>query len=306
MTGSIEEFRRNFYNNYHNYLVGALEEFENKRKSKLIKAIVISVILILSGVILGYIELKYSSKPDGRLEFILIALGFGTYHTIKKNFEKDIKNKIMTSVCRCFNEFITWSQSYNNHTEFVNSGAIPKFADAEVDDVFNGIYKNVRISVVEAEYSIGSGKNRRTTFKGVIIKLNMNKKFSGHTIVCNDSIMHNSPVKELKRTELEDVEFEKKYDVFTNDPVEARYILNPRFMEKIKNIKVAFKCNKIKCAFHNNNLIISMDTGNTDLFSIGSLVKPVADPKQFEELMSQFISILALIDILELDKKALL
>ena len=71
----------------------------------------------------------------------------------------------MTSVCRCFNEFITWSQYYNNHTEFVNSGAIPKFADAEVDDVFNGTYKDVRISVVEAEYSIGSGKSRRTTLK---------------------------------------------------------------------------------------------------------------------------------------------
>ena len=43
-----------------------------------------------------------------------------------------------------------------------------------------------------------------------------------------------------------------------------------------------------------------------DLFSIGSLVKPVTDTKQFQELCNQFISVLSLIDYLKLDKQAVL
>lgn len=224
---------------------------------------------------------------------------------MKKNFENKIKEQIMPSVCRCFGDF-TWRPNYEWHRTFVDSGVIKNYTRVDVDDVFIGSYKSVGIKVIEAMYETGSGRYRQTVFDGVIVKLDMNKNFKGHTILTDDKLFHNSPVRHLKRTELEDVEFEKKYDVFTDDPIEARYILTPALMEKIKKIKVAIYCKELKCAFYQNNLIISIATGDKDLFSIGSLVRPVADPEQFKELMEQFVSILELIDILELDKKVML
>ena len=43
-----------------------------------------------------------------------------------------------------------------------------------------------------------------------------------------------------------------------------------------------------------------------DLFSIGSLIRPAEDPKQFEELLNQFVSILELTEYLKLNEKAIL
>ena len=302
MHSDINQFRRNFYNNYHNYLIPILKSYEKERVLKLVTAVTVSGILILLGILLLIFTLKYSSKKDCRGGISLIILGYAVYSIIKKNFENKIKERIMDSVTQCFGNEMTWSQHYLDHDIFEDAGVISYYDSVDDDDVFCGKYHDVDISVVESEYERGSGKNRTTIFKGVIIKLKMYKTFRSHTMVCTDTLFHSSPIKGLNRTELEDVEFEKKYDVFTNDPIDARVILTPVFMEKIKNIKMAFKCEKIKCVFYLNNLIIAMPTGTKDLFSIGSLVKPVADPKQFEELLNQFVSILALIDHLELNK----
>ena len=211
----------------------------------------------------------------------------------------------MRFVVKCFGDSVRWGHFYGNHELFKEAGAIPYYERVADDDVFFGVYKGVNYHIVESEYEKGSGKSRTTTFKGVVIKLDMNKEFSSHTVVCSGNLFHSSPVGTLKRTELEDVEFEKKYDVFTNDPVDARYLLTPSFMEKLKNISLAFHCSIIKCAFYKSHLIISINT-DTDLFSIGSLVKPVVDKKQFAELLEQFVSILALIDQLELNKNLML
>ena len=302
MQNDINAFRINFYNTYHSFLLPKISSFESIRKHKLIKALVISGILIVVGIIFGIMVILADDDKDIRLPIFLIGAGLVTYSTIKKNFENSIKDKIMSTVVKCFGNDMRWCQIYTEDRLFEEAGAIPCYERVEFDDVFQGLYKGVNIDIVESEYEKGHGKGRRTTFDGVVIKLDMNKSFNSHTIVCSDHLFHNSPLNSLKRTELEDVEFEKKYDVFTNDPVEARYLLSPAFMEKLKKVSIAFHCTNINCAFYKNNLIIALST-SADLFSIGSLVKPVADPKQFEELLNQFVSILALIDILELDKK---
>lgn len=306
----LQTFRKNFYNKYQSYLVPVLSKFEAERKRSLIFAIILTTILCLLGAFILYVgftsgDSTSSSKGTVKLGILVFCLGCGMYYMFKKGFEAKIKGLIMGEVCKCFGN-IRWYESYQgNHRLFSESGVIPAYTDVTDDDVFLGTYKDVNILIAESEYERGSGKNRSTVFKGVIIKLDMNKAFSSHTVVCSDTLMHKSPVPNLKRTELEDVEFEKKYDVFTNDPIDARYVLTPAFMEKIKNIEVAFSCNKIKYAFYQNDLIIAMTTG-TDLFSIGSLIRPVADAKQFTDLLNQFISILALIDLLKLNEEAVL
>lgn len=305
MQDSINNFKMNFYNNYHNLIVPEISKFEEMRKRKLFKAVTLSSLLIIAGIVLCVLIFCAPGKKDIRLPAALIMLGLVVYATIKKNFENLLKDNVMGFVVRCFGDSVRWGHFYGNHELFKEAGAIPYYERVADDDVFFGVYKGVNYHIVESEYEKGSGKSRTTTFKGVVIKLDMNKEFSSHTIVCSDNLLHLSPISSLKRTALEDVEFEKKYDVFTNDPVDARYLLTPAFMEKLKNISLAFHCNNIKCSFYRNNLIIAISTG-TDLFSIGSLVKTVVDKKQFAELLEQFMSILALIDQLELNKKLML
>lgn len=303
----LQEFRKNYYSKYQGYLVPVLKKFESERVRSLIFAIILTIVLCLIGAFILYVGFTSEGNNKGTVKLggFIFLVGCGMYYMFKKGFEGKIKALIMGEVCKCFGN-MKWYESYQgNHRLFSDAGVVPAYTSVEDDDVFIGSYKDVNVLIAESEYGRSSGRNNNTVFKGVVIKLDMNKAFSSHTIVCSDTIMHKSPLPGLKRTELEDVEFEKKYDVFTNDPIDARYILTPAFMEKIKNIEVAFNCKKIKCAFYQNDLIIAMTT-NTDLFSIGSLIRPVADTKQFTELLNQFISILAMIDFLKLDEKAVL
>ena len=64
------------------------------------------------------------------------------------------------------------------------------------------------------------------------------KRFHGHTIMTQDKGKVGSWFKEktssFKRADLVDPEFEKLFDVFTTDQVEARYLIDPRIIENLK------------------------------------------------------------------------
>jgi hypothetical protein len=130
----------------------------------------------------------------------------------------------------------------------------------------------------------------------------MNKDFSSHTIISPDDIFHKSPIQGLKHTVLEDIEFEKRFDVFTNDEVDARYLITPTFMERLKAMKTAFKADKIQCAFYGNLLLVALSTSK-DLFSLCSLVKPMDDAQQYFQMYEEMVSIVKLIDHFKLDQK---
>ena len=304
----LNEFKRNFYNKYHTTLVPTVEQFENERKWNLYCAIFWTIVLITAGIIYFYIIIAFdiNSSKSEETGFILIGSGISAYWLFKKKFERELKAKIMHVVASCFGNMV-WSLSYSSKKaeKFVEAGLFSSFTNVIVDDRFSGTYKNVPIDIVEAEFEDGSGRNSTTVFKGLCIKLDMNKNFKGHTLLMEDTIFHTSPRSHLRHTELEDINFEKRYDVFTDDEVEARYILTPTFMEKLAGIKMAFYCRAIRCAFYQGELLIAMKP-TTDLFSIGSLVRPVTDTRQFQNLCNQFCSVLSLIDYLKLNERAIL
>ena len=78
-------------------------------------------------------------------------------------------------------------------------------------------------------------------------------------------MVHISPVYGLRHTTLEDVVFEKNFDVFTDNEVEARYLITPSFMQRLNSIKKIFLAGAIECAFYKDELIIALHTSR-DLF----------------------------------------
>lgn len=105
----------------------------------------------------------------------------------------------------------------------------------------------------------------------------------------------------LKKTALEDIEFEKKYTVKTTDEIEARYLLTTSFMERLKNIQTAFGTNNIKCAFSNESIIIAIPT-NKNIFEIGNLLTPLDDALTLDIFFNELISLLILIDYFKLNE----
>jgi len=312
----IEQFRQDFYKAYYDKVRPIANKYELERFLKMILVIIAFIIATALGVFLIWGLIITGRITAIRVILVLFSAAIFVYTKLKKNLEQKLKTKVMPIIEKSFGA-VTWIPEgyepdvnlYWQVFEFnkYSKNKLNCMLNGEnyiywgLDDVFTGKYKGVEISIMEIALNWNSNRDRNM-FDGIIIELAMNKSFSGHTIVNSASFTHKSPSANLKKTKLEDVEFNKKYDVFTDDEVEARYILTPKFMEKIKDIKFAFNAKKIRCAFCMDKFFIAIPT-KKDMFSICNLFKPVADFKQFRQLCEQFVSILSLIDHFELDKK---
>lgn len=107
----------------------------------------------------------------------------------------------------------------------------------------------------------------------------------------------------LDEVKLEDPVFSKKFNVYSSDQVEARYLVTTAFMERLLNIKTAFDTKHIKCAFFDENrLMISLPT-NKNVFEIGETCTSLQNPKSINCLYNELISILKLIEYFKLNEK---
>ena len=108
--------------------------------------------------------------------------------------------------------------------------------------------------------------------------------------------------KGFDEVKLEDAEFLKKYNVYSGDQVEARYLVTPAFMERFSNLKTAFGTNRVKCSFFNEMFMIAISTSK-NLFEIGSIFKTLTDYKTIEECCRELNSVFKMIDYFKLDEK---
>lgn len=135
----------------------------------------------------------------------------------------------------------------------------------------------------------------------VVISCSLNKQFDTDTYFYEkDKIIKTIP-KGFEKVTLEDVNFEKKYQVFSQNQVEARYLLTTAFIERFQNIKTVFKAQYIRGEFINGELILVLGT-TKDLFVMGKYSQKTTY-KTFVELFEELYSILNLVDHLKLNMK---
>ncbi|DAB12005.1 TPA: hypothetical protein CPT91_05555 [Candidatus Gastranaerophilales bacterium HUM_16] len=111
--------------------------------------------------------------------------------------------------------------------------------------------------------------------------------------------------KSMQTVKLESTNFEKRFNVFSKNQVEARYLLTPTFIEKFTQLYTAFGTNKAKCSFYkdfsgNDRIMFAIST-NRDLFEPGNLFTPINEPKYM--FLSDFTSIFNMIEFFKLDEK---
>lgn len=111
--------------------------------------------------------------------------------------------------------------------------------------------------------------------------------------------------KSMQTVKLESTNFEKRFNVFSKNQVEARYLLTPTFIEKFIRLYTAFGTNKAKCSFYkdfsgNDRIMFAIST-NRDLFEPGNLFTPINEPKYM--FLSDFTSIFNMIEFFKLDEK---
>lgn len=129
-------------------------------------------------------------------------------------------------------------------------------------------------------------------FKGFIFIADFHKDFQGHTTVLRNSLFKFNF--NGSRVKLENPEFEKAFDVYSTDQVEARYLLSTSMMERFlaldrgfnKNITISFRDSRILIAIPESknhfeasiwNSIRDLDQLKDDFSTIHALVSIVED-----------------------------
>ena len=280
----VQDYINNFYKIYQEQVLPELKKMDGERinaktavsVSYRIIAIVAVFLIVLQ--ILFCLVVKHTFEIINDFSFIVVFLAFGiggfiSYST-KKSFELGLKRKFMPVLMKAFGD-MEWSLNPQICNHVIERNKVIKYYESySTDDNFIGVYKEVPFKIAETEltYETGSGEYRKTVtaFKGIFILVDIPKKFAGHTIVIDKGDKRETKQSPYSEVKLEDVEFMKKFNIYSTDQVEARYVLTPSFMERFKNIQKAFGASTISCSFLDNELLVALPC-NKDLFSLGDL-----------------------------------
>ena len=108
--------------------------------------------------------------------------------------------------------------------------------------------------------------------------------------------------KKFQKVLLEDEKFNKIFNAYSSDQIEARYLLTTSFMDRFKNLQSTFGAKVIKCSFYDENKLMIAISTNKNLFEIGSLFKSVYDKDFMKQFYKELSSIYFLIDYFKLDE----
>lgn len=138
-------------------------------------------------------------------------------------------------------------------------------------------------------------------FKGVIIELDMNKYFQGHTFLFEKSAKKYFDVSSFEKIELEDVDFAKRFLVYSDSQIESRYLLTTALIERIKKMSKVYNANFVRVAFKDCKMIIVIST-NRNMFDFANFTGQVSH-KRFVQVFNEIVEIFELIECLKLNEK---
>jgi hypothetical protein len=182
---------------------------------------------------------------------------------------------------------------------------VPSYDRSSFEDLWSGKLGGRAFTLHEAhlEERRGSGKNQRwvTVFRGALLTIAFDRSFLGTTLVersnkhrklfggQKDSVTFDGH--RLDVVDMVHPEFEDLYCVFSDDQVEARYLVHPRYVERLVDVERAFGGQNIRALFKGGELAIAIESGN--MFESGSM-DASKDRELVQKTCDQFMSLVDL------------
>jgi hypothetical protein len=312
-----ESYEKGFAKHYHKHLKEHVVSFEERRLQALKKACRrtrISIPLLILAIALAFFILR-SYELDGEsvksllysVVGLFILAGWWILKSLKK-YNTSIKSIIFPKIISFIGDFKYSAQCSATVAQMKNSDIVPKHTIENNEDKIVGEYKDVKINLFESHLKIEQRSknttNYKTVFKGMVITLSMNKNFNGKTVVKRDKGAFGNWFKakstKLSNVKLEDPNFEKIFEVYSSDQIEARYLLTTSFMERLSQLKDSFEGKGLECSFYDNKLLIMIPV-KKNLFEPGSIYEVEDFVDDSKKLLKEMNDIFQIIDILRLD-----
>ncbi|WP_282610618.1 DUF3137 domain-containing protein [Pelagibius sp. Alg239-R121] len=239
--------------------------------------------------------------------FFALPAGAATYWFLiarpLKQLTESVKREIFIPLCDALGFTYHLFPDGSNAQYFSELGLVGSFNRSQFEDEVSGRYQGLAFSLVDAHLKDKDDKNTRTVFHGLLAAFEVNKGFQGRTVVLRDGGLIGNFLggigKNLDRVNLEDPRFERAYEVYASDQIEARYLLTPAFMDRLIALEQRLG-SKVRLAFDRNSLLMSVEL-NRDAFNIGNLDAPLADRNRLRAIVADLSMIFEVVDTLRLN-----
>ena len=180
-----------------------------------------------------------------------------------------------------------------------NAKLLPGYDDRKFEDLIEGDRAETHFSLVECKLTEeqGSGKNRRTvtTFQGLLFHIQYPERFLGRTLIARQGWWKGFfGDKDLQKVDMVAKELEDNFTIYSNDQVEARYLLTPDRMERLIALERHFKGGKLRGVFEGDHLTLALEAD--DQFEAGSIWKPLVDPDRYISALTEIGLVCDVID----------
>ncbi len=122
----------------------------------------------------------------------------------------------------------------------------------------------------EDEWAIYDANNADTRdgYEGIVLSMPHIDNFLGHTIIRRDlGRLNPKTVNGLKRVGFASSAFEGLFEVYSDDQVEARYLLTPDFIERLTAFADDYMGRNVQCVFAGNRFHVALEIDDRFDFS---------------------------------------
>jgi len=215
---------------------------------------------------------------------IAAAVYFIGYFPAAKRYKNEFKDTVFTKILYAVNPALAYNKSgFISKENFYESKIFTERADRySGEDFISGMMDKTQIEFSELHTQerrvTSNGKTTQvhyvTFFKGFFMIADFHKNFHGQTIVLPDTAeklfgflgkkLQNWNFTRDELVTLENPEFEKEFVVYSNDQVEARYILSTTMVERILELKRKYNTS-VYLSFINSKVFVALQH-NKNLF----------------------------------------
>ncbi|HEY8189136.1 MAG TPA: DUF3137 domain-containing protein [Micavibrio sp.] len=189
----------------------------------------------------------------------------------------------------------------------IQAHKILPFHDVQkIEDGFSGSINGVDVAFEEVALAdrVRSENQEREeiSFWGLVIRIRIGKVLDAHTVVLPRSATQTffrTMFSSFERVKLVSPKFEEAYDVMSTSQVEARYILDPAFMERFIEAGKLLGSRGTQASFRDREIAFAVQR-NRPMFEIGWLFRPLTG-KSLEGVVDELKAVIALIDALRLN-----
>ena len=229
-----------------------------------------------------------------------LALGYHRFSRIRQ----PIKRFLLERTCGFLGMSYRPDAPAAHLESFRALGLVPRDSLARLEDEITGDLEGMAFHIMDARLNRHAGTHARIVFEGPLVTFQVAQPVAGTTIVANDKgwfgKLFDTPGIPVERIEIDDRDFEAVFEVYGDDRKEARRLLNPRMIERLKALSASVGHGNLALAFQGRQVLVAINR-KRDQFEVGSLTKPLDDPRRVQGIVDDIGFALGVAEALRLD-----